>query len=236
MADKFEEDKPTFRTEKSRMRHFMSMLEGDAEMAIAPRYQSVERPFSCLAEMIQVLAAAYHDPNQASHARRELINLEYEPGKVDIHAFIARFNAIAMKAQVPENRWKENLWDHIPPDLDSRLLHDTTDDDVSYELFCDRVAKAAYSNERAYQRRQKKKSKGTVFPKKEQDKVRGPNRRMLNPLSDADRKKHLDKGTCFNCGEQGHIAAKCPKKQGAKRVSVVIAEKSSSSSEESEKE
>ena len=69
LADKFEEDTTTFRNEKSRMRFLLSCLEGTALESVETRYSSQTRPFSCLAEMIQALEAAYYDPNQSSTAR-----------------------------------------------------------------------------------------------------------------------------------------------------------------------
>jgi hypothetical protein len=154
LADKLEEVEPIFRTEKSRMRFLMNMVEGEAMMSIETRYRSTTRPFSCLAEMIQVLSAAYHDPNQASAARKALRKHYYTLGKSgDIHAFISQFNALAMKAEIPESQWKVNLWDRIPPHIDGRLLHDSEDDNVGYEAFCNFVAKAVYSNQRGYEQR-----------------------------------------------------------------------------------
>lgn len=84
LADKFEEDVSTFRNEKSRMIYMMTQLEGDAQKAVEVRYRSTEDPFSCVAEMVQVLEAPYHYPNQASTARQKLRQHKFRPGKMNV--------------------------------------------------------------------------------------------------------------------------------------------------------
>jgi len=243
LADKFEEDEPIFRREKSRMRLLMNIVEGEAMMSIETRYKSTTRPFSCLAEMIQALSAAYHDPNQATAARKALRTHYYKPGKnSDIHAFISRFNAFAMKAEVPESQWKANLWDRIPPHIDGRLLHDSEDDRISYEAFCNLVAKAVYSNQRGYEQRwdehrprdadtrTEHKGKNRAYSRDDKDKAKAtPDTGRI--LSEAEKKVHWEADTCFTCGKTGHRAANCP---GKKRVAAVGEDDSSSSPDESD--
>lgn len=222
MGDKFEEDKPTFRNEQSRMRYLMSRLEGAAEQAIAPRYDSTTRPFSSVSEMIQVLAAAYHDPNESSYARGELHGLRYKPGRDDIHEFIAKFNGLATKSELPEHQWKANLWDRIPPFLDHRLLQDSRDEQITYEIFCNSVATAAFSNEKAFKQRQgdrlgepriRVSKKEQAIPNKSgRTKWANPqgNIKKTESLTEAEKKEHFRKGTCFICGKKGHLMADCP--------------------------
>ena len=96
LADKLDEDVTTFRSERSRMRYVMSQLGGHAEKSIETRYQSVERPFSGVAEMIQALETAHYDPNQASIVRKALEEHRYKPAdNADIHQFISQFNSLA---------------------------------------------------------------------------------------------------------------------------------------------
>ncbi|TGJ86369.1 hypothetical protein E0Z10_g2363 [Xylaria hypoxylon] len=123
LSDKFEEDVAIFRTEKSGRMYLMRLLECGAARSIETRYMSKTRLFSCLAEMIQVLEALYHDPNQASAVRDELSRLKFRPGKdKPIHQLIAEFISLAQKAKIPEGGWKQTLWEHIPSTLDTHLL------------------------------------------------------------------------------------------------------------------
>lgn len=144
------------------------------------------------------------------------------------------------------------LWEHILSDLDSRLLEDSEDPGISYETFCDRIAKAVYSKQRLYEKRQKR-----LKPKRsdsDQTRDKGKNRGVRTvssnnkpkttndmpktsistgkPLSEADKRVHWEDGTCFNCGKTGHIASKC----ADKKIAVVTQSPSSSDSEESGKE
>ena len=156
VADKLEEDNETFRKEKSRMAYLMGLLQGDAERMLEVRYRSDLNPYSCVAEMVQVLAAVYHDPNQASTARQKLAGMMFEFGpENNIHRFIAEVNSLADQARVAVTERKSTLWEHIPADLDTRLLRDSKDPNVSYETFAEMVADAAYSSQRAFEARAK---------------------------------------------------------------------------------
>jgi hypothetical protein len=241
LAGKFEEDISTFRTEKSRMLHLMSLLEGPAERSVEARFQSTTRPFSCLAEMIQVLAAAYHDSNQATSARSALHTLRYVPGKVDIHTFIAEFNALATKAEIPDHTWKGNLWDHIPPDLDPRLLHESEDESVSYETFCEHITKAAFSHQRAYELRRQFHRPQTSKPPSRANTLNVPalkntktpvtSANLGRALTEDEKRLHWDADTCFSCGKTGHRSAECPVKRDHKMASTEARESDSEKEE-----
>ncbi|RYP61322.1 hypothetical protein DL770_009812 [Monosporascus sp. CRB-9-2] len=136
--------------------------------------------------MIQVLELSYHDPNQASAARKTFRTFTFKPGKdQDIHDFISKFNALAQKAKITENEWKQVL----------------RNPDVTYEKFCNRVVTAAYSNQLAYEKRQQKRKPrphDPDGPKNKNKKPRsngnpGKSRTSGNtgkPLSEAKKKVH----------------------------------------------
>jgi hypothetical protein len=94
LVDKFDEDVIIFKTEKSHIRYLINNITGKAKRSIEIRYQSEVRPFSCITEMIQALAAAFQDPNQYFNALTIFRNLNYKL-KNDIHEFISEFNLLA---------------------------------------------------------------------------------------------------------------------------------------------
>lgn len=179
IADKFDEDDCTFRKEQSRMAYVMRHLTGDAARAVETRYRSSTRPFSCAAEIIQVLDSAYHDPNQAFAARDKLRSYFYEPGpNANIHKFISELNSLADKARIPEDERKATLWEHIPPYLDHHLLHLSKDPSVSYEDFTMHVANAAYSHQRGaeYRKNHSEKRQKNYIPRNQDQGSRVDNR------------------------------------------------------------
>ena len=151
VSSKLSQDAECFKREDSRMMYVMTRLAEDAEQSLSPRYDSDDHPFSCLAEMIQVLETTYHDPNQSSTARMDIQKLMFKRGE-DIHGFISKFNGLAFKAKLPREDLKMLLWEHIPANLDNALLRQAKDTTIPYETFCDHVADAAYSDVRGYAR------------------------------------------------------------------------------------
>ena len=66
LSSKLNEDAECFKREESRVMYAMTSLTGDAERSLSPRYDLGNYPFSCLAEMIQVLETTYHDHKSQS--------------------------------------------------------------------------------------------------------------------------------------------------------------------------
>jgi len=155
LADKCEEDMETFKTERSRMALVFSLTDGPANDLLEARYSSSEIPFKNAAEMVATLSAVYHDENQGTKAREELRKLKYDPADkdMDIHQFIGKVNSLADKAGIAKAERKIVLYEHIPADLDLRLLRDSKDVTMSYENFAGAVADAALAKQRAYDER-----------------------------------------------------------------------------------
>src|SRR4030081_2702780 len=112
-----------------------SLTEGLANDLLEARYSSTEIPFKNTSEMIATLSAVYYDDNQGSKACEKLCTLEYNVAdkEMDIHQFIGTVNSLADKAGIAKAERKTVLFEHIPADLDLRLLRDSKDPSISYE-------------------------------------------------------------------------------------------------------
>ena len=240
LADKCEEDMETFKTERSRMALVFSLTDGPANDLLEARYSSSEIPFKNAAEMVATLSAVYHDENQGTKAREELRKLKYDPADkdMDIHRFIGKVNSLADKAGIAKAERKIVLYEHIPADLDLRLLRDSKDVTMSYENFAGAVADAALAKQRAYQERlEKKQARRSRSPthRVERKTSRSSFRREVRREARSEDKPKPDnqprsteqpetqsrvKSTCFLCQKEGHLARHCPQR---KVIAAVLA-------------
>jgi hypothetical protein len=136
-----------------------SLTDGPANNLLETRYSSTENPFKNTPEMIVTLAAVYHDDNQGSKAREKLRTLEYNlvDKTMDIHQFIGTVNSLANRAGITKAEYKTMLFEHIPADLDLRLLRDSKDSTISYEDFASAVANIPEAKQRTYNKHIEKK-------------------------------------------------------------------------------
>ena len=212
-----------------------ALTEGPANDILQACYSSTEIPFKNTSEMIATLSAVYHDDNQGSKAREKLRTLEYNVAdkEMDIHQFIGTVNSLADKAGIVKAERKTVLFEHIPADLDLRLLRDSKDPTISYKDFAGAVADAAEAKQRAYDKRVEKKqaTRSNQSPTSEllrQTRRRSPRRggpveakstTFDGTLPVSERKK-VD-GKCFLCQTEGHMARHCPQK---KAIIAVLAD------------
>src|ERR1700716_1686192 len=248
LADKCREDLETFNTELSRMALVYSLTEGPANDLLQARYSSTEIPFKNTSEMIATLSAVYHDDNQGSKAREKLRTLEYNVAdkEMDIHQFIGTVNSLADKAGITKAERKTVLFEHIPADLDLRLLRDSKDPNISYEDFAGAVADAAEAKQRAYNKRVEKKqahrnrnqspaSQSTRQARRRSPRRGGPVEAKSTtfdgtlPVSERKKVELKVDGKCFLCQKEGHMARHYPQK---KAITAVLADLDKESSDD----
>jgi hypothetical protein len=223
LASKFGNDDATFRNEAMRIHYAARYVKGTPKKAIEPRLRSTTRPFTCVAELIQVLQTAFRDANLAARARRELSTLKYD-WKVSIGEFIAHYNALAEDAGIDINLLKQTLWETLPAPLNLNTIDAAQDPDVSYEKLCDKITRLAYVAEQNFKTR--KTAEGPAKAKTRTATTtatmsttsttatamaRPPNTRgRFTKLTDAERNELWARGACFRCRQDGHMADQCP--------------------------
>ncbi|KAM4058351.1 hypothetical protein HRG_014660 [Hirsutella rhossiliensis] len=118
---KFEEDNDTFASEKTRINFVITRLEGTAYKTVEGRHHSLTRPFTTLAELIQVLQTAHTNPNKGADARAQLRVCKYD-WKKDFNIFLG--------IQL------HTLWDSLPAPVNQAVVERVYDTKVRYEDFC----------------------------------------------------------------------------------------------------
>jgi hypothetical protein len=239
LTDKVRENNETFKTERSRMAFLYNHLSGTASGILRSRYESVERPFSSLAEMIQMLASVYHSDNIGTEARAKLNTMMFKDENQSIEEFIAEMNTLMDDASVSLAERKLVLYEHIHPGLGNELHGQAKDDRLSYDAFMVNVSNAAAAFKRARQfgreqRRLREESKAKTaapavpryrppFQRQTITETRvadGGNRPRLLPEAEFNARRLA--GTCFSCGKTGHQSHECVTR--AKPIQAVQAE------------
>ncbi|XP_044721158.1 uncharacterized protein HRG_06155 [Hirsutella rhossiliensis] len=132
---KFEEDNDTFASEKTRINFVITRLEGTAYKTVEGRHHSLTRPFTTLAELIQVLQTAHTNPNKGADARAQLRVCKYD-WKKDFNIFLGEFNSMYEAAGYQPSMQKQTLWDSLPAPVNQAVVERVYDTKVRYEDFC----------------------------------------------------------------------------------------------------
>jgi hypothetical protein len=250
LAAKFRADKATFMDEETRVHYAARFVKGTPKKAIEPRLRSTTRPFTRVAELIQVLQTAFRDTNLAARSRRELTTLRFD-WKTSIGEFIAHYNALAEDAGIDVSLLKQTLWETLPAPINLNTVDAAQDPDISYEELCAKITRFAYVAEQNFKTR-----KATEGPAKA--KVRSTPTLItstitnVNPISrhnnntggrytkltDTERDDLRARGACFRCRQDGHMSNQCPNRGRGITPKVVVvapqAEEKADSSDEAE--
>jgi len=247
VADKFDKDAPTFKTERSWMAVLNSLTEGPPNDLLEDCYSLVEVPFKNAAEMVATLLAVYHNSNWAIKARAELAKLKYNPSdrSVDIYMFISQLNSLADKVNIAKSERKTLLYKHVPARLNPQLLADSKNPLISYEAFASNVADSALAHQRAWEesqgRRQEKRDQSMLEakprhrPREHYGRTRSNKQGSQSPPSSSRatvktrKDEPKDTRACFICKKEGHLAKACPEK---KKMAKMMMELDQSDQEE----
>lgn len=143
----------------------------------------------------------------------------------DFKVFYEKFLRLTTISGHPLEEYKQNLHDHLPKTLQSETtysMQNPTDSFDTFISFCHQQAKAM-DMERQYVAAHNRQATGNNPSTSQKEKSE---RKTTNPsgsgttgghtnLSQEEREKRMKLGMYFQCGEQGHMSAQCPKKKGA---------------------
>jgi hypothetical protein len=224
LAFKFRTDAAMFSSEDSRVHYAARFVQGRPKAAIEPRLRSETRPFTRVAELVQVLETGFRDTNLAARARLELNKMRFEWKSEGISQFIAHFNALAEDSSLALPLLKQGLFDTLPASINLQLGEALHDPGVTYEAFCQKVTWLAYQSGLNFANRKsdaplKPKGKApaapvVVAPAIVPDLYRSGARVGFGKLTEAERATLRASGGCFRCRQHGHVSAECPMREG----------------------
>lgn len=225
-----------FESETARVAYIMTRLEVDARQHASALAQ-VRGGISHLVqeELIDRLVEVFNDPNREIDAREKLRSLRMTHLQ-DARDFLSQFSHLATEGRLPVAMWKEELHFRVYDALRMHMLSAAEDPMISYQGYSAQlisrgreVVKSA-QNYKARADRIEKAARFTsglkptpspaVTPAQAAKLARSPTPAEL-PTRPRERTPATTKPSqnqdvhCYNCGEPGHIAPKCPKPKKA---------------------
>ncbi|KAI9037663.1 uncharacterized protein KD926_000079, partial [Aspergillus affinis] len=134
--DKLDANADHFETTKAEMTYVKSRLEGRAaEHIIARSRRNSLNPYKNVEDIMDHLRSIYEDPYRKTNAQSKLRQLTMKVSD-RFTEFISTFTLIVSEAELAKEEWKENLYQRLPPRLQTQLDDPSSDPNVDYENFC----------------------------------------------------------------------------------------------------
>ena len=211
---------------------------GDAQKHLSPRYdEESEDPFSSDKEMINCLASVYEDRYKVQNARLDYRSLTMRTTET-FAEFNTRFLHLAGQAKIPQEDLRPDLFDKLTLELQRTVLPVystlTTVKSLADECLAldqglrrlkarsDRI-KARTASTAQNPSETVRNSSGTArntgptnIKTESQEPNPAPGRmypeRARPTYSDPNKQTLSNRGACFSCGKEGHMARDCPDK------------------------
>lgn len=180
-------------------------------------------PFTDVEDMFTHLANAYEDPDRERKARRDYQNLRMKITD-KYHDFLTEFLYLAAEARIPEDQWRDHLYDKLTRKMQEITMSAYIDDKTFREFtnYCGKVANnleslqnknISFSTTAKGQSAQNSRSSASTTPTPRGGTPAASNRSIMPSLSLEERRQLMSEGRCFNCKKPGYIGPNCPEKQ-----------------------
>jgi len=212
-------DPSRFSTPALRMGYTFNQLEGRAQAQILPFVQNWAFQLGDTDYIIQILEAAFDDPDPAATARTKLLSLKQ--GKKEFTAYFAEFQMLMSKLNWGEHAKLDALKEGVSIELRCQLLGQTQS--LSFDQFVglcqqlDSEIRALQLHEgRHHTSHQNQPRPQNTSPPATNQSATAPGPMDLSvsrkKLSEQESAARPREGRCLYCGGLGHMAAQCPNK------------------------
>ena len=199
-----------------------TLLSGNARSWFAPLLEKNSPILYNLEAFMERFTAAFGDSDREGVAERKIQNLQQGSRSAAIYA--AEFQKLTCDLDWNDKafmtRFRYGLRDDVKNLLITMPKVDTLEELISQAIICDN---------RLFELRQERRSSWrndgafAAFPKGPKNHFTGPEPMQIDAiraksLTPEEKKRRMEEGLCLYCGEQGHRAGSCPKKQNQRIV------------------
>jgi hypothetical protein len=229
-------------TDTDQVLYIYSRTTGTARDHMTPRMKATSLfRLKTAEEAFALLDMVFNDPMQKQKKKREYRSWRYIPEAKPYQEFYTQFMTLAQEAEIDEEDLKNDLYEKLPDEMQLQVARDAFCETVDFIHFARTVQNQAYATESI----QKKKGRGnrtgtgtksgqsattrdksskstTARPKSPTPSGKQQNSDGKWTFDDPKKQDRYQKGACFSCGEEGHLASACPNKEQAREKTPAV--------------
>lgn len=232
MENKLAVNHDHFETELSKTAYIQSRVGGKASSDLMP-YCRRDHPdqLTTAAKMMDHLWKQYDNPSRREDARKAYNKLVYKPSD-DFAKFKNDFVRLAGELKKPRSEWKEEFNSKLTPTLQTSLVSQFADDNLSFEEYSTYALRISNILKHAQQERAASSAASTTSSSRRSGRSQGSSsggrssassfaRPSIPKRSPEEIRRLATEGRCFICEDKGHVSRECPGKAQADREKAV---------------